>query len=95
MTASFEWAGLASVVVSAAAPVLAALIPACLERRKARGLGKHSHANEPRKSLVSSDAGHGVQVDGAGAREVYVIVRVLTTPAACVICSSAKERAQW
>lgn len=37
MTASFEWAGVASAVVSGLAPVLAALLPGWLERRRSRG----------------------------------------------------------
>lgn len=89
MTASFEWAGLVSAVVSAAVPVVAALAPAGLERRRAKRI--HARRRPPVQSCEYSPDGRTVVVEVAGADRVELIVHAGSAAGG----PSSKERAQW
>ncbi|NBE55304.1 hypothetical protein [Streptomyces boluensis] len=100
MTASFEWAGLVPVVASGLGPVLAALIPALLERlerHRARGRAEPAPACPvPSGVAGASEADtlerHVVRVDVHGAGDVAVVVRVGAAPGARGLCGCPEER---
>ncbi|MCX4826017.1 hypothetical protein OG883_40805 [Streptomyces sp. NBC_01142] len=98
MTPSFEWAGLASVMVSGTAPLLAALVPVYLERRRISQRARHIPAGDGQQTQESSDSeertGVSVRIAITPAQGDIVTISVVKGPAA-VAQSTAKERAPW
>lgn len=84
MTASFDWAGFASVVVSGLAPVLAALLSGRPERQRT---GRGPATRAPAVGQTEP----GVRVDVFGTQDVAITVHVGPGPARCVVCTRAKE----
>lgn len=72
MTASFEWTELASVVVSGVLPVVAALVLAGLEHRRAKRIDARRRHVVPAREYSSS--GRTVVVVVAGANHVELTV---------------------
>ncbi|MFJ6791992.1 hypothetical protein [Streptomyces angustmyceticus] len=89
MTAFFEWTGLASVVVNGAVHVVAALLPAGLEHRRAKRIEERRRALVP--FCAYSPDGRTVVVEVAGANRVELTVHAGSAAGG----PSSKERAQW
>lgn len=89
MTASFEWTGLTSVVLSGVVPVVAALVPAGLEHRRAKRIEARRRPLVP--SCEYSSDGRTIVVELVGANRVELTVHAGSAAGG----TSSKERAQW
>ncbi|MDG4860021.1 hypothetical protein P8605_17985 [Streptomyces sp. T-3] len=101
MTTSFEWAGFASVVVTGLSPVLAALLPGCLERLRARrrratrtpSRGQRGHVLRSGPDVRGEQV---VRVSVSGTGGVAVAVHAVGADLAVhVVCACPKEQGPW